>query len=289
MIQQNRGISAIIQDLFQPGSICVNDQLIAAISSLGLPVSLPKRFEDNIFGYIQSINWIMRHFGPDVVFGWQCNIWQDSNAYWAYQRPDQTHIIANRVADFIDEMKVYKGEYTPDFIVFDRYERDDFSPDALSSYAWGAKSWKRYLQFVNIVSERVRSPAMLWQIPGSHMPNKQEGSSLVTNGHAGSGGSFFMGDITIGSNLNNIHKSLLNLHVSNPYYYASTVGGILAQDNSHDWSQQALPKAIDSNVFAILWGGGRTTGLISSLEPGTDPVWLANKVNAYYTNPIPLV
>ena len=97
-----------------------------------------------------------------------------------------------------------------------------------------------------------------------------------------------MGDITIGSNLANIDPSLLNLQVSNPYYYMNTVGGILAQDDFYDWSRQELETAIDSNVFAILWGGGRTTGLVTGIELGTDPAWITARVNAYYNNPIEL-
>lgn len=301
MIQQNRDISPVIQALFDPNSIHVNAQLSAAMSYVlsnnpsitsGQQQKLgnqPPLFADDIFGYIQSINWVMRAFGPDIVFGWQFNVWQDATAYWAYENPDQTTAIANSIADFIDEMQAYKGNYVPDFIVFDKYERDDFGPDAIGAYAWGARSWKRYLKFVDIISDRVKSPAMLWQIPGCHMPNKQEGPSLVTNGHSGSGGSFFMGDVTIGSNLNNIDPSLINLQVSNPYYYANTVGGILAQDNFYDWSQQELEAATQSNAFSILWGGGRTTGLVIGIEPGTDPEWLTTRVDAYYNNPIELI
>ncbi|MGL5626511.1 MAG: hypothetical protein ACRDDW_03195 [Candidatus Rhabdochlamydia sp.] len=301
MIQQNRDISPVIQGLFEPNSIHVNAQLAAAIAYVlsntqNLVQKQKKKlsntapsFANDIFGYIQSINWVMREFGPDVVFGWQFNVWQNATAYWAYENPDQTITIANSIADFIDEMQAYKGKYAPDFIVFDKYERDDFGPDAIGAYAWGARSWKRYLKFVDIISDRIKSPAMLWQIPGCHMPNKQEGSSLVTNGHAGSGGSFFMGDITIGSNLNNIDPSLLNLAVSNPYYYANTVGGILAQDNFYDWSKQELKEATHSNTFAILWGGGRTTGLVTGIEPGTDPAWLTTRVDAYYNSPIELI
>jgi hypothetical protein len=49
-----------------------------------------------------------------------------------------------------------------------------------------------------------------------------------------------------------------------------------------------MPQPI-SNTFAILWGGGRTTGLVIGIEPGTDPDWLTNRVDAYYNSPIELI
>lgn len=288
MIQQNKGINPDIDNLFNTGSIHVNEQLTAAIAYLSLSDVPPVTFDEDVYGYIQSINWVVRNFGPDLVFGWQFNVWQAGSAYWAYQNPDQTDQVATSVYTFIDSMKVYQGNYAPDFMVFDKYERDDFSPDAINTYAWGARSWIRYLRYVNQVSTHVGFPAMLWQIPGGHMPNIAEGSTLVSAGHAGSGGDFFMGDITIGSSLNHIDPSLLNLQVSNPYYYATTVEGILQQDLSYDWANQRLVNAVNANAFAILWGGGRTTTLIPSQEPGTDPVWLSTRVDQYYTNPISL-
>lgn len=288
MIQQNKGTSPDIDNLFKEGSIPVNKQLKAAIAHLSLSDIPPVTFEEDIHGYIQSINWVVRHFGPDSPFGWQFNVWQTGNAYWAYQNPDQTDQIATKVSNFIDSIKVYQGAYAPDFVVFDKYERDDFSPDAINAYAWGARSWIRYLRFVNKVSTYLRRPAMLWQIPGGHMPNTTEGSTLVSAGHAGSGGDFFMGDSSIGSNLDQIDPSLLNLQVTNPYYYASTVKEILQQDLSYNWAKQQLVNAVNANVFGILWGGGRTTTLIPSQEPGTDPKWLSTRVDQYYKNPISL-
>ncbi|PWU16408.1 MAG: hypothetical protein C5B45_00565 [Chlamydiae bacterium] len=99
-------------------------------------------------------------------------------------------------------------------MVFDKYERDDFSPDAINTLRMG--SLDTLFTLCKPVSTHVGCPAMLWQIPGGHMPNTNEGSTLVSAGHAGSGGDFFMGDIIIGSNLNHIDPSLLNLQVSNP-------------------------------------------------------------------------
>ncbi len=76
------------------------------------------------------------------------------------------------IANFINELGVYSGEYAPDFIAFDKFERDCFSPDALAHYAWNATCWFNYLGMVKHAAKALRKPAMLWQIPGVPYANR---------------------------------------------------------------------------------------------------------------------
>jgi hypothetical protein len=44
-----------------------------ALHDGGEKITVPN-FEDNLFGYFQMQNYIIRAFGPDVVFGWMENV-----------------------------------------------------------------------------------------------------------------------------------------------------------------------------------------------------------------------
>lgn len=288
-IQQLRGSYAPYGELFSPNSIQVTTQLRNAISQLGL-TDQPPNFDNNLQGYCQSINWIFHHFGqPDVSFGWIVSPWQTGNIDWLFGSSDQTTVIAGQVNAFLNEVGVYQ-DIVPDFIVFDAGEHwDDFSTEAIPrGYAWNATAWQRYLRFVGIVSNAQRSPAVLYQVPGAHMPNKSEGPSLVTNDHAGSGASFFMGDPTINFDVaNTVVPALLALPLNYPAYNARTVTELLAHDAGYDWSLTKIPLAIRENVFAIYFGSPESTSIVSSI-PNTGDSWLANKTGVYYAAPIPL-
>lgn len=56
------------------------------------------------------------------------------------------------------------------------------------------------------------------------MPTVDEGNSKIAAAHYASGGSFFMGDARIGSDLNTIASDLLNTTVNSATYGVATVG-----------------------------------------------------------------
>ena len=61
------------------------------------------------------------------------------------------------------------------------------------------------------------------------------------------------------------------------------------QPNHYDWSSGngKLALAASDDVFAILWGGGNTN-VIRNFSNIDDHGWLAGKIKAYYTNPMPV-
>ncbi|MDQ8038933.1 MAG: hypothetical protein REH83_00835 [Rickettsiella sp.] len=313
MLQQNSAHSEL-DLLFKPNSIEVQKQLEQALSAIEKkttpdgttlpnitgfqnPAQIPS-FSNDIYGYCQAINWIIRHFSPDVSFGWQFNTWGPINAYWAIEEEDNTEKKAKSVIDFIKLLKVYEGEWKPQFIVFDKYERDDFSNiSKFNSFAWNSTNWKRYLHYVGLISDAINIPTMLWQIPGGHMPTKDENDHPVRADHGGSGGTFFLGDHRIGNNLAAIHPTLLNAKLSKMdpnsasrlmKLYGVTedkVSALLRKDETYNWSFCQLMNAVFQNVFAILWGGGTTTSVISYVD-GADPNWMPSKIKEYYKNPV---
>lgn len=286
----------------------VNSQLIQAINYIkqNYPLvnnvpSAPPTFDESVQGYMQSINYVVRTIGPDIKFGWEENLWAlPDGGNWLYYASDEDILTnAATIAKFIQSLGVYSGPYKPDFIVFDRYERDDFGMDAIGGgYAYHANQWKNYLLFVKTVSSALNEPAMLWQIPGGHMVTNNESSKFSDDWievHAASAPQFFFGDKNIGTHLQqNVDQRVLGRslilegHVNPLYGNATTVGDLLATDEGYDWAQSNLQNAVDSNVFAILWGGGSTTGVVPISTNGDDNGWLTEKVQEYFQQPVPV-
>ncbi|EOX4832600.1 MULTISPECIES: hypothetical protein [unclassified Vibrio] len=149
----------------------------------------------------------------------------------ASQTDDQSADKGKEVANFVNSLDVYTGTYQPDYIVFDKYERDGFGSEAIANYAYNATNWTRYLSYVKTISDGVESPAMIWQIPGGHMPTQDEGNTLINVEHEAPGGSYFMGDARIGTDINNVRTGLLDKQL-NPTTYngASNVRELLEKD-----------------------------------------------------------
>lgn len=270
-------------------SMQVNQQLAAAVHALagGLHYSVPALplFSDDLYGYLQAVNFVKHHFAPDVPFGWQTNVWATGTADWLLRDNADPSAQAQQIVAFIDELGVYQGEYAPDFIVFDKFERDCFSPDALAHYGWNATCWFNYLNMVKGTASGLNKPAMIWQIPGGHMPVRDEGTTLIGADHFASGGTFLMGDARIGTNISTITPQLTTLALNRTVYGAATVGEFLLKDNGYDWGQRQAKNLPDYNVFAVLWGGGSTVSITTIYSNGDDGGWLADKIRDYAAAP----
>lgn len=273
----------------QANSIAVNAQLAAALNALpALPgfckPTLPT-FTNDLYGYVQAINYLVRQFAPDVAFGWQTNVWATGTADWVLKKEANPQAQGEAIAAFINELGLYQGAYAPDFIAFDKFERDCFSPDALAHYGWNARCWLNYLGMVKQAARDLGKPAMLWQIPGGHMPTVEEGTRKISSSHFASGGTFFMGDARIGRDVNAITPELLNTPVNAATYGAATVGEFLRQDGEYDWGQMQALNLPDYYVFSVLWGGGSTVSITTIHSNGEDGGWLADKMVEYYAAP----
>ncbi|MBD1567467.1 PKD domain-containing protein [Vibrio sp. S12_S33] len=281
-----------VENLNKEGAVNVNDQLSRALSYMKTtygyqPSVLVPQFENTLKGYIESINFIMDGLAEDVTYGWQINLWAVGSANWIHQTEDQSDDKGQEVVNFVNSLDVYTGPYKPDYIVFDKYERDGFGSQAIANYAYNATSWTRYLSYVKSISDGVDSPAMIWQIPGGHMPTQEESNTLINPEHEASGGSYFMGDARIGKDINHVRTGLLDKQLSPATYNgASNVRELLEKDANYDWSRIAIRDLPKSNVFALLWGGGSTTSVVTIGTNDTDNGWLDNKVEAYAQNPV---
>ena len=281
------------QALRQKNSIPVNAQLAEAVKALApvLHYSIPALpvLSNDLYGYIQAINYIVHQFAPDVAFGWQTNVWSTGTADWVLRENADPQDQGKQIASFINEIGVYNGNYIPDFIAFDKFERDCFSPDALAHYGWNATCWLNYLGMVRQAAKDLNKPAMLWQIPGGHMPTAQEGISKISESHFASGGSFFMGDKRIGTDVEMISATLKNIALNQATYGVATVGDFLRKDAGYDWGQMQALNLPKYNVFSVLWGGGSTVSIATIHSNGEDGGWLADKMREYYAAPCYLV
>lgn len=289
MQQEPYGYTAVRQK----NSVPVNAQLAVAVKALApvLKYSAPAlpTFSDDLYGYIQAINYLVHQFAPDVAFGWQTNVWSTGTADWVLREGADPQAQGKQIADFINELGVYSGNYAPDFIAFDKFERDCFSPDALAHYGWNATCWLNYLGMVKQAAKDLNKPAMLWQIPGGHMPTAEEGTTMISENHFASGGTFFMGDKRIGTNVEAITGTLKNTAINQGTYGAATAGDFLRKDKGYDWGQMQALNLPDYNVFSILWGGGSTVSITTIHSNGEDGGWLAEKMREYYGAPRRLV
>lgn len=280
-------------------TIRVKEQLARAIEFIvekdGITtVEVPTSLTNDLKGWIQSHNFIMRQFGPNVTFGWQQNIWSTGDSLWVHSLTESQidTQISTPLVNFMDSLEVYEGPWKPDFLVFDRYERDSFSDiSRFNGYAYNNLDWQAYFTHIKQVSKKMGDiPIMLWQIPGGHMPviGEDTGPYSLTD-HSCSAAPYILGDPRIGTDLTKINPTVLNLNLPDPNKYGrqspSTVKELLEVGEGYDWSTNHLQDLIDMNVFAILWGGGTTTSVGSIETNGDDNGWLAEKVRNYYLSP----
>ncbi|MDB2386329.1 PKD domain-containing protein, partial [Shewanella sp.] len=256
-----------------------------------LKAEVDTALDDNIKGWVQSQNFIIKRFSPDVSFSWLVNLWSPGSANWVHKNYSGQQAIWNSaamsVAKFIDWIGAYDNTpYRPDYLTFDKYERDGFSPIGRANYAFGAKEWQNLLSYVKQITDHIDTPAMLWQIPGGHMATEGESiGNYDLQNSASSAGTFFMGDSNIARQVSNIRSEILNIAL-NPVVYegASSVRALLNQSSDYDWGQSQLRQSAYSNVFSILWGGGSTTAVVPINTNGRgDNNWLSDKIVNYKT------
>ncbi len=281
-------------------------------------------FPAGFAGWVEANNWLIRTLAPKgtVTFGWQDNMWAVGSGFWLHQNlttaqvastystPVSTWLNANAPSAISTT-----ATYGPDFFLFDRYEMDDSAaPGAATLY--NARSWDNYLSAVGQLSNANNNiPVMLWQIPGSHIPNTTETSPELYQGTAGSyvfstAPVYFFGDSNLTSNLSNMvtgptptdtNTAVGNYAVAcgSTAYNCLTANSTYKQylmeynnlSNNYNWSinNGKLTLAANSNVFAILWGGGNTTNVIKNFSNTDDHGWLANKIIQYYASPTAVV
>jgi hypothetical protein len=262
----------------------VREPLQTALDHWKVSASIPDSITEDIRGYVAAVNWLIKTVAPAVTFGWQVNLWQTGSSFWVYGDDDPMSI-AQQTADYVNSLGVYDGENRPDYLAVDRYEADDLTIRSYGNgYLYGPREWDRFFEFCRNMGLIMHVPIMAWQIPSSRLPLVSDAvNDDFDSQHWGTGGTHVLGDAGINSDMHNINPKILALQVPN-VPIGPTVADVFRHSEPFDMTNPAYLGFPVRGIFAVLLGGGSTTGIVSSV--GNAVPWVTNKLNAYMENPI---
>ncbi|KAK5997436.1 hypothetical protein PT974_02793 [Cladobotryum mycophilum] len=266
----------------------VREPLQSALDHQAVDAEIPDTITDSLRGYVQAVNWLIRTVAPDMSFGWSASIWGAGSSGWVYSSDQSPAEVAKVTADYIKFLGVYDAEYAPDFLAVDRYEADDFTARAyMNGYCYGPTEWGRFFDFCKALHENLSVPVLPWQIPASHIPTQADNVEDEFDAqHWGTGGSYVLGDTAVGSDVNNINQKVLSLGLNASLTWTNSIEELFQRAEPFDLSKPAYQDFPPGGIFAVLLGGGATTGVISTVGDGGS--WAREKLAAYSKNPVPL-
>jgi hypothetical protein len=264
----------------------VRAPLQTALDHWSISATIPSAITEDIKGYVAAVNWLVYTVAPQVVFGWQVNLWGVGMSEWIYQDADPVSI-AQQTAAYVSGLAVYSGGNAPHFLAIDRYEADDYTQRGyVNGYCYGPREWGRYFDFCEGLSRALKLPVMPWQIPASRTPNTDDQVNAdFDSQHWGTGGSYIFGDAAIGSDYHNVNPTILALQFSSAFPdMGATAEDMYIRSEPFDMTNPAYTDFPLRGIFAVLLGGGATTGIISTV--GNPESWTRDKLNAYMNDPI---
>jgi hypothetical protein len=271
-------------------SMPVVEPLAKALAYRKVDAVVPSTITDTLSGYVQAVNWLVRTVAPEATFGWQINLWGVGSSAWIYDRTDAATAVNNArdTADYVSRLGAYDGAFAPDFLAVDRYEADDFTQRAYAnSYCYGPREWGRFYDFVKTVALELKVPVMPWQIPASRIPHADEpvtAASLEPD-HWGTGGSYIFPHPAIGSDVRNVHPVVLAIEPA-ALVGVEDVEALFCGSAPFDLSYAAYDDFPLRGIFAVLLGGGSTTGVVTTI--GSTGEWTQERIREYMEAPIEL-
>lgn len=136
-------------------------------------------FSNDITDYTAAQAWMIKQFAPQCSLSTVLNLWM-LNSSGDFKAPNfDSGAAAQSAVGALTDLGFNKAAPFLDFIAFDKYERDDASPQATSSssyaYDFNEVAWNRALEFENKLVEKLmpadKQAIMLWQIPASSLPS----------------------------------------------------------------------------------------------------------------------
>jgi hypothetical protein len=255
-----------------------------ALSFRNVNAEIPNSITDDLRGYVLAVNWLLRTVAPSVSFGWPVTPWATGSAAWVYDTDAKAPTeLASQVVNYVNSLGVFDSYFSPDFLALDRYEADDFTTRAyMNGYCYSPREWGRFIDFAETLGSNLSVPVMLWQISASRAPLTNDNvADRFDSQHWGTGGSYIFGDRNIGSDYHNINPKILKIK-----FMGETVEDTFKRAQPFDLSQPAYKELVKRGIFAVLLGGGSTTGIVSSVgQPGS---WVREKLKAYSENRIQL-
>ncbi|CAG8958996.1 hypothetical protein HYFRA_00012155 [Hymenoscyphus fraxineus] len=277
------------QNLSPDFAMPVRGALRGALEYRAVKGDIPEDITNTLKGYVSAVNWVIRLVARDITFGWQANIWGVGNATWIYDQSKteaDLREIANQTVDYIKSLGVYTGAYAPDFLAIDRYEADDLTIRGYGNgYCYSPSEWERFYDFCSNLNSGVDVPVMPWQIPASRLPYKTEAVADLEEEKWGTGGTYLFGDERIGKDLQNVNPEILGLEPAG-MMGMKDVKTLLGKKQTFDLSRPAYEGLAQKGIFAVLLGGGATTGIASTI--GQTGGWTQEKLAGYERNPVTL-
>ncbi|MBW7984038.1 hypothetical protein [Enterobacillus tribolii] len=298
-------------------AIPVREPLAEALEHHGVDIAIPAGITNTLKGYVKAVNWLTRVVAPDVVLGWQVNLWGVAGSQWIYHdfeyevvfdpadgKNKKMTITPQRAGQLTAEYALLVGIFEDtaferrdgtkdvakgaDFMAIDRYEADDFTLRSYANgYCYSPYEWARTFDFCAAVSRYLRKPVLPWQFPASHLATKMDQvDAAFDEQHWGSGGSYILGHAEIGSSVDAINDTLLDLAFS-PAFVDMMGNDTRELFSRHTWDLTE-PKYMDfpaRGIFHVQLGGGATTGVVSAV--GDTSNWVRNRLNVYRNNPVP--
>lgn len=259
-------------------------------------IKIPSTFSGtaNLSKYMQSINWLIGTFAPNVDYGWMDNDWAGTSVgnLWIHKGvesspPPKT---GSQEAAWLNSFNVFtpietiNGSTAPSFIAFDKYGANDVvngdGGNVTRGYLFNENDWARYTAYVEEVGKELNKPVMLFQIPGAHLPTSTDKSEVY---NVATGPDYVFGNAQADqAAFNNIPGEI----TEHTYGFAGTVQQYLTQFPADTtWSTSHLQDLVNNHVFAVLWGGGGfATGVIP--QGGNlfnDNGWLYGKIKTSYS------
>ncbi|PWY78954.1 hypothetical protein BO83DRAFT_406594 [Aspergillus eucalypticola CBS 122712] len=259
---------------------------------------------------VRALHWLVRTLTKDpdtgkpaVSLGWQVNLWagEPAGAVWIYTDENQASNKAKKTADYLDVLGVWpkqasqqadEDELAPlDFLAVDRWERDDYRNDSYSKFfCFAPREWSRYFDFCETLGAELHAPIMPWQVSAARTPTFKDdvSNNFSTAQHWGTGGSCILGDPGIGSEYYRIHKKILSLGLDEVQFHVKTVEELWKRSQPFDISIPGYQGLHLRGIFAVLLGGGDTTGIVSSLPQAGEKqdAWVRERLGEYIKGPI---
>ncbi|MEO8670427.1 MAG: cellulose binding domain-containing protein [Tahibacter sp.] len=282
----------------------------AAYSSGALVSGTDPLFPNTLTGLVSAINYLVAKLSPQVVLGWQMNLWASPPGGFTTAVPgnglmhktDSVGVVAGRPliraeAAAITRYYVEAGiaGYGADFVSVDKYGLDAVgqsaagaSDPAQAPWFWNSDHWFNYLEFVRAMKAESGLPVVLWQLPVGHVNSSQLANpysavalfpdlgNSVTR-YEDSSPSFFFGD------------SFLVSGVRRTWFSRNEGGapGITLAGDRVTWPSR-MAEARDAGIVMALFGAGVGASTDGVGSPPSDDYWWITRVQDYYAAPVPL-
>lgn len=265
-------------------AMSVRAPLQTALDYRSVSATIPSTITDDIGGYVKAVNWLTRTVAPAVTFGWQVNLWGVGSSNWVYDSGDEPETSAAKTVEYVNSLGVFAADAAADFMAVDRYEADDFTVRSYAnSYCYGPNEWPRFFRFCSALAQQLAVPIMPWQIPASHTPLVGDAvNDDFDLQHWGTGGTYMFGDAGLGSDYNNVNSKILDFEFPVSYPFMGATGAdVFKRGVPFDWTNPAYATFPLQGIFAVLLGGGSTTGISSTVGDSTS--WVRDKTSLYMT------